>query len=255
MVFSNGASKKTKKDPCEILEWDTNYFGKRIARVLEPPSTASDLKRINSWCVERKIDCLYYLVNVADINRAQLAEKDGFQLVDIRVTVECQSVGTTQAKSSPPKKNVVRKFNPDDIGNLTRIAGEVHGNTRFSNDRRFNVNKVHDMYKLWIKKSCFDNYADQVFVACDSGGHAIGYISCRMESSLVGNIGLLGVAASYQGKGFGIKLIEVARDWFRNKKTKSIITVTQGTTPGVLQFYQKAGFLIKKTELWLHKWF
>ena len=71
----------------EILPWDSNFFGKSIARVLTGRLEPDDLKAILDWAQEGSIDCLYYLADSTDPASIWLAQNSGFRMVDIRTTL------------------------------------------------------------------------------------------------------------------------------------------------------------------------
>src|SRR5580765_2752133 len=72
-------------DPAEFLEWDSKFFGRRIARVHGSALTHPDT--LLEWCTEQRIDCLYFL---AANNPSVISAAEGlnFALMDIRVTYE-----------------------------------------------------------------------------------------------------------------------------------------------------------------------
>jgi ribosomal protein S18 acetylase RimI-like enzyme len=92
-----------------------------------------------------------------------------------------------------------------------------------------------------------------VLVALDTG-KPVGYISCHLKGQ-IGQIGLLGVSANAQGKGYGSQLIEAAFCWFAEHGAGEVSVVTQGRNVGAQRVYQKYGFLTKSVHLWYHRWF
>jgi hypothetical protein len=94
--------------PCQALEWDSDFFGRRIARVQcqLTPATAQDAV---AWCWQNRIDCLYLTVACHDVPAVRVAEANGFQLVDLRITLERQLVGPPEPTPS------VRLYRESDI--------------------------------------------------------------------------------------------------------------------------------------------
>src|SRR5258708_38655140 len=73
---------------CEFLDWDSKFFGRRIARVVGPCLTEKSIADIDSWCGEHRIDCLYFLAASSDQRTARIAQGSGFRFVDARVTLD-----------------------------------------------------------------------------------------------------------------------------------------------------------------------
>ena len=74
--------------PCELLPWDTEFFGCRIARVCGDTLRPDQVLQIDDWCRSNQARGLYFLARADDPETVQSAEQHGFGLVDIRVTFE-----------------------------------------------------------------------------------------------------------------------------------------------------------------------
>ena len=55
--------------PCRFLDWDSDFFGRRMARANVNRLTPESLRQIQSWCDSQRIDCLYFLADSADAGR------------------------------------------------------------------------------------------------------------------------------------------------------------------------------------------
>ncbi len=244
-------------EPCQFLEWDSDFFGFRIGRVKQARLDQSALERIEEWHTRHEIACLYFLADADDGDTVRLAEASGFHFVDIRVTLEKGSVmQANDSKASREGGSVqdsVRLVAPSDIPALRSIARTGHRDSRFYYDPNFPVARCDAMYETWIDKSC-NGYADAVFVA-DLYGEAVGYISCHLAGEGKGNIGLLGVSAQARGKGLGQRLIVAALDWFAEQNVTEVTVVTQGRNSAAQRLYQRCGFLTLSVQLWYHRWF
>jgi dTDP-4-amino-4,6-dideoxy-D-galactose acyltransferase len=65
-------------EPCQLLEWDTSFFGRRIAKLLHSRLTEELISSVLEWCRERSIDCLYFLADSDDPQTIWLSEEHGF---------------------------------------------------------------------------------------------------------------------------------------------------------------------------------
>lgn len=244
-------------EPCELLAWDTNFFGFRIARVRGDALTPERVREINEWCKQNQVACLYFLARADDALTTRLAEDNGFRLVDIRVTLAYKTCGEggVVAKAHANNGLTVRHARPDDVPALQALARGLYRDTRFFYDANFPMHLSQSLYETWIKLSC-EGYADVVFVAATAENMPLGYVSCHLnQADQTGRIGLVGVGNSSQGQGVGQTLILAAIEWFLKEGAKEITVVTQGRNCAAQRLYQRCGFLTREVRLWYHKWY
>jgi dTDP-4-amino-4,6-dideoxy-D-galactose acyltransferase len=235
---------------CRFLEWDSEFFGFRIARIQQSRLDKEALAQSLAWCRRERIDCLYFLADPDPLTIA-LAEAAQFHLVDIRVTLEAR-----RQDAPPPAAGAsIRPWMPADIGRLRSIAASAHRDSRFYRDGHFPEKRCDDLYSTWIEQSCGAD-GTQVFVA-EFEQRAAGYVSCHAADHATageGSIGLLGVADDARDRGFGRNLVLHALEWFRNRSIPSVTVVTQGHNVAAQRLYQKAGFTTRSEQLWYHYW-
>ena len=235
---------------CEYLEWDSHFFGRRIARVNGTFLTETEIVNIRSWCEYNRIDCLYFLADSSDAQTSRLAEGDNFHLVDVRVTLNRPVIAKHARDNSQLN---VRDALERDIPMLRTIARVSHRDSRFYFDGNFPDSLCDSLFEVWIERSC-RGWAKNVLVAED-GGEPVGYISCHLPTPKTGQIGLLGVGEKAQGKGVGKGLVDEALRWFTKQGVESVDVVTQGRNVPAQRLYQQCGFSSQRVELWFHKWF
>lgn len=237
--------------PCRFLEWDSDFFGHRMARIvperLDGPGMASAL----AWCREQSIACLYFLVEANAAGSIRAAEDHGFRLVDIRVTLECavESHLLTQAATQDQE---IRPARPDDLPLLLPTARTAYSDSRFYSDPHFDREHCAALYETWLRKS-FEGYADGVLVA-EQAGRASGYITGHLREGAVGQIGLVGVSDRARGRGFGRRLVRAALRWFAARGCRQVRVVTQGRNAAAQKLYQGCGFRTQQVQLWYHLW-
>lgn len=237
------------RDPCEILEWDSAFFGFRIARVRGSSLTPERVSEIDAWCGRRGVACVYFLSRSDDPATTRLAEDNGFHLVDIRMTFRC-----TPAAGPTDSFGAVRPARPEDVPVLEAIARECYQDTRFFCDPKFPGRLSVSLYETWIRRSC-EGFAEAVLVSEVEDG-PVGYISCHLSGQpTAGRIGLVGVSSLAKGRGVGRTLVGRALEWFRAQGAREVFVVTQGRNYAAQCLYQRCGFLTHVVELWYHKWY
>lgn len=241
--------------PCELLGWDSDFWGFRVARVLGGRLTREQAVMIDKWCRAQAVRCLYFLARSDDPETTRAAEDAGFRLVDVRVTLERQTEGVGGPTGHPDiETHAVRAVRPDDVGALQRIARSAYGHTRFYYDESFPPGRCDALYEAWITRSC-EGYADGVLVAAPDGT-PVGYVSCHLSGDeSTGTIGLVGVSDRATGEGVGQALVLSALGWFGQRGARAVRVVTQGRNVAAQRLYQRCGFLTSQIQLWYHKWY
>lgn len=237
--------------PCELLQWDTDFFGQRVARVHGHRLDTALLAQIDAWCAQHGVDVLYFLADANDPNATHLAEASGFRLADIRLTLERIISHADGSQEAAPK---IRPAVLADIPHLCAIAAYSYTASRFFYDRRFPAEKAAELYEIWIEKSV-RGAADAVLVADTARGGVGGYITCELKPGSEGQIGLVGVAQSARGMGTGGLLVKAAIGWFARHGAETVKVVTQGRNVAGQRLYQRSGFLTHSLRLWYHRWF
>ena len=233
-------------DAVRYLDWDSAFFGFPIAQMRVGRLDRAVLDRANEWCRAQDIRCLYFIADADDPSTTELAERNGFDLVDVRLTLACQ-IGSN--RSMPPR---VREWCDSDLPALAAIARISHRDTRFYFDRQFPNDRCDDLYETWIRNSCA-GFADAVFVA--DAGQPAGYITCHLDPDSEGRIGLVAVGPSFQGQGLGSAMVHAALHWFAIKGVSRVTVVTQGRNTAAQTLYEKCGFRLASRQMYYHRWF
>ncbi len=241
--------------PYEYLPWDSNFFEHRIGRITDCNITAEKLHEVLSYCRKERIECLYWLADLSNVETVRLAEDNDFRLVDVRLTLSKVLTAEVNRLEKARANNVnIRPACLTDIAKLCEIASQCHRNTRFYFDANFPNEKCDNFYALWIERSCED-FADIVLVA-ELDKRITGYITCKIcRDKLSGQIGLFGVAEKQRGCGVGGKLVDNALKWFHSRRIEIVTVVTQSCNVDAQRLYQRYGFVTRSVGLWYHKWF
>jgi dTDP-4-amino-4,6-dideoxy-D-galactose acyltransferase len=236
---------------CELLPWDSAFFGFPIGRVVSAKLDPAAVQEIKNWCCRESARCLYLLADAGCPLTAHCAAAAGFQFVDVRVTLNCPAAHIVPRS---PAEFTIRDPLATDVPILQRIARDSHGDTRFFFDPHFDRDRAKELYATWIRRDC-EGRAGRVFVAASPESVPTGYISCSVNSGTgVGELGLLGVASESRGRGLGSILVAAATQWLVRAGAKEIRVVTQGRNVPAQRLYQAMGFRTHGTGIWFHLW-
>lgn len=237
------------------LPWDSDFFRLRVALVQPPEAReerlAQALAELRGW----RADLAYLLLDAdADVDM-QLAERCGFHLVDLRLTLEHDMRAVWLPEPRPDQAApAIRLYRGEDLPALGAIARTAFHATRFYVDTRIPRDRADALYQTWVERSCASD-AEHVLVA-ERAGEPAGFITCRSErGAREGQIGLFAVSPEHAGAGAGSALIQAALAWARERELTRLVVVTQGRNLRAQRLYQRAGFLSTRMQFWYHRWF
>ncbi len=234
--------------PAIFLTWDSQFFGKRIARVRTHCLSSEEVDRVEGWCREQRIDCVYYLADGAKPAAAQQAEEHGYHLVDLRVTL------IRDLTRNVPEGIYadLRAANEGDLAQLKKMTRENHTISRFFADPRFDPQRSAEMYEIWIENDLRRPDGQLWVKAVD--GLAVAYNSVALHGETA-EIGLVGVDSGQRRKGYGAEVVNWTLQRLAEAGVHSVDVVTQGRNIAAQVLYEKCGFVTKTIDLWYHKWF
>ncbi len=235
---------------CQELPWDSEFFGARIARAVQPRADAAGCEAIERWCRERRIDCVYFLCAADDAATRRQLETAGYRFVGSRVTLERSLDSDMHGPAS-----TTRSATLDDVPRLRAIAAAAHHDTRFYVDGRFDRQRCDELYATWIEKSV-QGYADLVIVA-DRDGVPAGYVSAHLPAApgAPARIGLIAVAAEWRNQGVGRDLLWSVFQAAAERGAATMSVATAGSNAAALAVYTNEGFRTMDEALWYHRWF
>lgn len=241
---------------CELLPWDTEHFGCRIARVCGDTLSPEQAWQIDGWCRSRQVRGLYFLARADDPATVRAAEQNGLALADVRVTLErLLTDGHKQPCPALPEGFCIRPAESGDLPGLQAMARTGHRDTRFFSDPHFDQARAEELYSKWITLEV-QGRAQAVLVAAPATNQPVGYVSCHWDPARQeGQIGLVGVSPEHRGRGIGKNLLRAAMGWYRQRAARRVTVVTQGKNRAAQRLYQQGGFVSLDLQLWYHKWY
>lgn len=217
----------------ERLDWDSDFWQRGIYRA----TVADDLVPLPADC-----DSAWLLLPAELQSEIHHAELVGAHVMDIRV----QYVSPVE-----PNMAIFRPAGERDIEDLAKIARVAfRGLTRFYADPAFEDDLCDDLYEGWFRQNVADPLVDVLMVG-DGNGPA-GFVTVQMRES-ISSIVLIAVAERAKGLGMGVNLAKAAIEWSDRHGIDQIDVVTQGCNIPAQRTFQRAGFALESTGIWLHK--
>ena len=235
--------------PCHLVDWDTAFWGVRVARVEGAVMTDERRHAVDEWCREHGIACAYFLAAPDDRETTLVAERGGFFYTDVRVGLRLK----IDARPPAVPSSRLRDATHEDLDDIRAIARVSHRITRFYNDPNFSDERCADLYADWITAD-LNGQADAVLVA-EVDGRVAGYLSVLIGEDGVGGLGLLGVASACRGIGLGTELVAESLERLAAGGAGEASIATQGQNIAALRLFGRAGFAIESMQIWFHKWY
>ena len=251
----------SSSEPCRLLQWDTDFFGRRIGRVEAQRLDLQLIQDILRWSEQNAIECLYFAADLSHPPTIRLAEDHGFRLMEVRLTLERK---LQDWQSGPIPRTyldvMIREAHPEDVPALQAIAGISFTTTHFIVDPCFPPEQGRAFYETWVKNSC-GGY-DDVVLAAEADGEVIGFLTARFLPERRGDIRpecqlrLIGIKGQSRRKGMGLEMTRSGIDWLVRKggSERATVVVQAQNTP-VLRVLERLGFASCAAQLLYHKWF
>ncbi|XPV75723.1 MAG: GNAT family N-acetyltransferase [Desulfovibrio sp.] len=257
---------------CELLPWDSEFFGTRIGRVLVQNLDEEGAAQVDAWAKEHDVACLYFLAEMDDYKTFAQCTASGFIPVDVKADLKYSSkyashalgschnevLNESETGSDSSSELFLRPATEDDRPRLLEIAAKSFSKTRFFMDPHFDKQKCRDMYGIWVEKT-FDDDTQHVIVG-EVDGVVVGFIICNLNGAdngktPSGRIGLVGIDPAYHGHSYGKTLVHGAVQWFESQGVEELMVCTQGNNIIAQRVYQFCGFHTYTMQVWFHKWY
>jgi ribosomal protein S18 acetylase RimI-like enzyme len=206
----------------KLLEWDTKFFKKRIARL------DVDSDNVSTYLNQLKNFDIVYIYSDSEIFIDA-------PLMDIKVTYSKRVLNVHSI-------NEVIQFdlNKHDYDQLLELVYLSGHESRFLKDQSFGIKEFKRLYKKWIDNSIEDK--DTIVLIHYDGVNIDGFVTVK---NIVNNsqIGLIAVDREKQGRGIGRKLLDSVESII--EIGNNLVIDTQQSNQGASKFYESLGFKLK----------
>lgn len=235
----------------KILEWDSQFFGYKIAAINHSNLELNELETIVNALVYQDVKLAYCFINPEDeISNFNLIKVSGI-LVDEKITFSTRISGTNTYAGSDFIKPYDLNYASEKLKSIALQSGIY---SRFKVDPNFRNNEYEKLYTEWIEKSVRKEIAKEVLIYReDNDSDEKGLITLGQNNN-IGSIGLLAVDNEERGKSIGKKLVHSALIYFGEKRADTVEVVTQAQNKGACGFYRSLGFEVKSIVNIYHLW-
>jgi GNAT superfamily N-acetyltransferase len=215
----------------DVLDWDSEFFGVRIARA----EVDGDLEQVIERARAEAIDCVYLFIPGISLDPAAAAIRRGAILTDLRLVLE---------RVGPPSlESTARCASAADAATVEKLAVCLARFSRFSRDPRFAGVRVDEMYRLWAR-SCLEQGVVTLAPEDDGlvGVRAVGDVA-RVELVYVGP----------ESSGGGVAKSLIASALAETGASRAEVG-TQFGNVAALRAAEALGFRVRSATTILHAW-
>lgn len=232
----------------QTLDWDSEFFGFPIARIMDSRLGAEGLANILSELTLRRFRLAYWFAERTP--EPALLNRFRGLLVDRRVTFVV-ALDSRQFTRSPVGDVEPYSYR-DSLLDLIDLAVQGGKHSRFALDPSFPRKTFLRLYRAWMVRSVQKEIASEVLLIRDLGRVA-GMVTLGDKDGR-GDIGLMAVGQPYRGRGYGESLVRSAQIWFVENGYKHGQVVTQERNRPACKLYRKCGYQVERLEYVYHFW-
>ncbi len=231
------------------LEWDSNFFKRKIGEIKLASTASNPSGKIDKIVKKAKEDGYEYIMHKIKFPQTSLIrglESAGFYLSDIGVTWEVEACKFSYENITEDAliRNSVKVATGKDVQLLRKMAKSLFLESRFYTDPFFTKKDADNLFQAWIENSVKGKVADIVLFI-----PYVGFVTCKKSEGKSGKILLIGVTKENRNKNIGRILVTEAIKWL-NKENVILVSVrTQLKNVSAMNFYCRAGFHVKDYDM------
>lgn len=230
----------------DILDWDTNFFGFKVAKIKNDILQGELAKQYLHILYRENIHLAYY-------NSKEEVDFDFDEnLYEIQFIVKRFPLLKKDIKKTPmnPKIELYDKDYPEEeLITLGQLAGRQG---RFGRDPNVGPEKCDEIFRNWVINSVNKNMATHVLVYRDQG-RIVGFCTIDIRGE-IGYSPLFAVERSSEGKGISFALMRAAENIFIENGCKYASGGTQELNKKALKVYERFGLMPQEPEYIYHFW-
>jgi dTDP-4-amino-4,6-dideoxy-D-galactose acyltransferase len=221
------------------LEWDTEFFGYRVGRIVLQRDEVPDRDSLLNNDYR-----LIYVMSEQELPAA-LTTTLSAKLADRKVLL---GKPATTAIVELDEHIIPLKVLSPELFSLVLQSGHY---SRFRIDEQFINREYERLYEAWINKTLADQ--EGVVYGYKVNGSLAGFISLGIKDRAA-DIGLIAVDELFRNKQIGQKLLDASAHFAQQKTLGRITVVTQEQNTGAMRFYERHGFSVLQKTYIYHLW-
>lgn len=234
------------KECYEILEWDSDYFGFKVAKI-NKGILSKELEDCFGQLKENNVKLAYYFSNLPLTSSVIENKFYEVSLVHKRIPLI-----KTLSKSTVIHEKISlynKSYPEDELIELAQLAGSY---SRFGVDVHIPKDQFNKLFEIWIINSVKKEMASDVLVYREKD-KIIGFATIKMEDGIA-HTPLFAVARPFEGKGVSFALMRAIETILLERGCTKVLGGTQEINIKALKVYERYGLVVQKPEYVYHFW-
>lgn len=233
------------KEPFQILNWDTEFFRFKVAKIANDLSLDIDYatKELNKGSIK-----LAYLFSNKPLEDSVL-NNEFYNIFLVHKRIPLVKTLTKVTKIHEKISLYKKTFPEDELISLAQLAGS---HSRFGADPNIPRDKFNELFKLWMINSVKKKIASEVLVYREEG-KIIGFGTIKVENG-VAQTPLFAVERKHEGKGVSFALMRAIETILLERGCKKVLGGTQEMNKKALAVYERYGLELQDPEYVYHFW-
>lgn len=240
-----------QKEIIKILEFDSKFFERTIAKVCINKLDEWILYYIDDFVKDNKVECVYLSLDLCDQDSILTAIRNGFELVDVRLNFYKNIILNCKKNNCGGNFFVSKVSDENVLSEIKRRGCTLFKLSRYYNDKHFSEDKVNQFHEIWIE-NIYKSPNGVLLALFNSESKICGFLAGEFFDTYA-KIVLIGKFV--QTRGIGAHLIKSYENLVIQKKIPKIVVITQAKNIKAVNLYIKCGFRLSHTEVFFHKWY
>lgn len=229
-----------------ILDWDTNFFGFKVAAIEQNFLKEGKDSGILQQLLDKDVMLSYYFSD-SPLDIENFSEYFDVLLVDEKVPLikRLNTKAITHPKISLYDKDAAEE-------KLIKLALRAGEQSRFNLDPNIPKSKFEELFKIWIEKSVRKEIATDVLVYKENS-EIVGFITVQVKDGKP-YASLMAVQNEYEGRGVSFALMNAVEDILTSRGYLDVYSSTQANNRKALLIYSRHGMELQKPVYVYHIW-
>lgn len=221
----------------EKLNWDSDFFGLKVGRLIVSDSEVFDSISFDKQVVFEDFD-LVYVVSLNKFLDFDLISRPLYSLMDIQITMSKKANPTECVDYPFELRTSLSKMELDECYAIVEQTASV---SRFFKEPLIGPEKTKQLYRRWLDNALNTNFADGIIIS-KKDSNIVGVHIVKTDSE-IGHCSVIGVSENEKGSGIGRDLWFQALSYWNSKgniKEYSVPFSIQNSAS--FNFHLKIGF-------------
>lgn len=224
------------KNNVEALIWDSEFFNKKIATVVDV-NKVNDDEFSDFELITNKVASHHYLA-LTHFNRLGFTLAEGELIFNKKLT------------SLPYCDESLTIADVDDIDAIVNLAQISYTSTRFR-EPWFTKEQSSQFYGVWAEKAVLGLF-DDICLIIKTEQRLQGFVSLKKVGDDM-KIGLIAVAPEAQGQGVAKRLLTLAEIYALDHQCTQVVVATQTSNLKATNLYIRNNYMLQESSYWLYK--